>query len=273
MDRLSRRVFSEAMLLFRRTIPTPEEVRQRYQTGPWAGNYIKFKANDNANYRYLFCYLDMVADLVVERSPRRVLDLGCGSGPILRRLRERLPKTELVGLDISMQLLKEALPNPAVRGDCLALPFKDAAFDIVVNVAVSELFSDADFIEILQEAKRVTRPGGCLVIQYRNPYSFWEPYWWFYRYPYYQNAYTRARLNRLARRLSLPIEHFQGTYLAAPPVVYRNHRTFYRGLMPEWLLGIIRRLDIEMLARAFPFLCRHFIVVHNVPNRRIPRQA
>ena len=182
------------MLLLNKTIPTPSYVKERYQSDQQAENYIKFRANDNANYRYLACYMDMVADQVIARNPGRVLDLGCGSGPIVQRLEERLPHAELVGLDISRQLLRAVLPIAAVQGDAFALPFQDASFDITVCVAVSELFSDDHFVMVLQEAKRVTRAGGYLVIQYRNPCSFWEPYWWFYKYPHYQNAYTRSKL-------------------------------------------------------------------------------
>ncbi len=258
------------MLLFKKTIPTPGHVKERYQSDLHAENYIKFRANDNANYRYLASYMDMVADLVFARNPGRVLDLGCGSGPIVQGLEKRLPQAELVGLDISRQLLKAVLPIAAVQGDAFALPFKDASFDITVCVAVSELFSDDHFVKVLQEARRVTRAGGCLVIQYRNPYSFWEPYWWLNKYSFYQNAYTRSKLHRISKKMSLPIEHLQGNYLAAPPLIYRNHQAFYRDWMPEPVLELIRRLDIGFLSRLFPFLCRHFIVVHRVAGREEP---
>ncbi len=254
------------MLTSRRRIPSQEQVRARYRTGIWAENYIKFRLNDDGNYRYLFSYLDTVADLAAARHPDRVLDLGCGSGPLLRRLRDRLPHSHLVGVDLSPRLLQEVPPTAAVNGDALALPFADDSFAVIVCVAVSELFTDTDFEKVLAEARRVIRPGGTLIVLYRNPTSLWEPYWWYYRYPHYQNAYTRMSLRSLSRRADLPIEHLQGTYLAAPPLIYRNHRAFYRDWMPKRLLAVIRRLDIGVLSRLFPYLCRHFIVVHRVPE-------
>lgn len=70
----------------------------------------------------------------------RVLDVGCGTGDLLRLLAPLVAPGDAVGIDISETMISEALhrhggllPNLDFRvGDALALPFADASFDRVL---------------------------------------------------------------------------------------------------------------------------------------------
>jgi ubiquinone/menaquinone biosynthesis methyltransferase len=69
-------------------------------------------------------------------TPRdRVLDLACGTGDIL--FREAPRARYAVGLDLTHRMLQLAAAKPArgatplITGDMLALPFRNAAFDVV----------------------------------------------------------------------------------------------------------------------------------------------
>jgi SAM-dependent methyltransferase len=100
-----------------------------------------------------------------------VLDLGCGWGRHLRLL--SAAGHRVVGLDLSHALLRQVPPahdarSPAlVAGDMRRLPFHDAAFDAVINLATSlGLFlDDGDAMAALAEARRVLRPGGRLLLE------------------------------------------------------------------------------------------------------------
>jgi SAM-dependent methyltransferase len=99
----------------------------------------------------------------------RVLDLGAGYGAIANFLaRDR--GCRVVGLELSdfgCRHMMDALGVPAVRADVVRpLPFKDASFDVVFwGDNVEHLL---DPMSTLLEIKRVTRPGGRIVITCPN---------------------------------------------------------------------------------------------------------
>jgi SAM-dependent methyltransferase len=68
-----------------------------------------------------------------------------------------------VGLDRSLGMLREAASGcRPVQGDLVALPFQDAAFDRVMCNHV--LYHVSDRLAALHELRRVTRPGGRVVL-------------------------------------------------------------------------------------------------------------
>jgi ubiquinone/menaquinone biosynthesis C-methylase UbiE len=99
----------------------------------------------------------------------RVLDVGCGSGVVTRdAARLVAPGGRAVGLDTSAALLAIARERAAAEGlgelvetrvgDCRALPFDDASFDVTVAATVLAHVPDAG--QGLREMVRVTRRGG-----------------------------------------------------------------------------------------------------------------
>jgi len=98
----------------------------------------------------------------------RILDLGCGTGEITRRLAQRYPQATLVGVDILPQNLSRARRDSAAfgdrivyaGGDAFALGYADAAFDLVVCRHMSQAVPD--FAQVLAEITRVLKPGGWL---------------------------------------------------------------------------------------------------------------
>lgn len=90
----------------------------------------------------------------------RVLDVGCGNGLYLRRLREL--EVEAVGCDLSTGMLAAAAGHgPLVNGDVVALPFATAAFPVVL--APHMLYHVSDREAAAREMRRVLSPGGVCV--------------------------------------------------------------------------------------------------------------
>jgi SAM-dependent methyltransferase len=97
----------------------------------------------------------------------RVLDLACGPGLYARRFARRSPGARVFGLDLSKAMLAEARRSARaeragsmffVRGDARALPFRDAAFDVVNCGGALHLFGDLP--GALREVARVLVAGG-----------------------------------------------------------------------------------------------------------------
>jgi SAM-dependent methyltransferase len=93
---------------------------------------------------------------------RRILDVGCGVGTYMRRLREF--SSQVYGVDIDdekAQTASAGLPN-VVQAAAEGLPFAIDSFDVVIlNEVIEHVGDDA---ESIREAVRCTRPGGHVVI-------------------------------------------------------------------------------------------------------------
>ena len=95
----------------------------------------------------------------------RVLDVGCGSGPVARRIARRNPGAEVLGIDLSVGQIERAkhrgagVPNLRFRlGDAMDLALPDGGFDVVLSVASIKHWPDAR--RGLREMARVCQPGG-----------------------------------------------------------------------------------------------------------------
>ena len=95
-------------------------------------------------------------------NPEPVLDIGCGVGVYMQRFREEALRA--FGIDVEMSHLRAAARDGLPVACALAeqLPFPDATFGTVLLHEVLEHFA-CDRLA-LQEALRVTRPGGRLFI-------------------------------------------------------------------------------------------------------------
>jgi ubiquinone/menaquinone biosynthesis C-methylase UbiE len=102
-------------------------------------------------------------------SPDRVLDVGCGTGLLLRDLARRLPGADsLAGVDAAAGMVEQArakASDPRVmfeQGTAECLPFPDGAFDLVISTTSFDHWADQR--AGLAECHRVLAPGGFFVL-------------------------------------------------------------------------------------------------------------
>jgi len=116
-------------------------------------------------------YLEATTRETLRRLPMtsaaRVLDVGCGTGELLRRLRAKYPEAALAGLDPVAQMLDVAREKLSGREDLRigyadSLPWAAASFDIVVSCNMFHYITHP--VAALREMARVVRPGGALVL-------------------------------------------------------------------------------------------------------------
>ncbi len=99
---------------------------------------------------------------LVDRAPRRLLEVGGGQGELSERLQSELgAEVSFVDLSPRMVELAQARGIAAQVGDVQALPFADGTFDAVV--AAWMLYHVPDLDRGLGEIARVLRRGGALV--------------------------------------------------------------------------------------------------------------
>ncbi|WP_372457934.1 class I SAM-dependent methyltransferase [Streptantibioticus parmotrematis] len=106
-------------------------------------------------------------------SGRRILDAGCGSGPLFAALRDR--GAVMSGFDASagmVQLARRRLGDDAdLRLAELGgpLPYADDTFDDVVAALVLHYLED--WGPALAELRRVLKPGGRLIVAVEHPFA------------------------------------------------------------------------------------------------------
>ncbi len=93
------------------------------------------------------------------RTDGTLLDLGSGNGTITRRLRDRLPRAQVIGADVDPQLLA-LVPEPALLLVDGRIPLEENAVDDVLVRFVAQHLPPSDRASLWAEVLRVLRPGG-----------------------------------------------------------------------------------------------------------------
>jgi demethylmenaquinone methyltransferase / 2-methoxy-6-polyprenyl-1,4-benzoquinol methylase len=151
-------------------LPTPDAkpayVRQMFDT--IAGGYDPINRlmtfGLDQGWRRMAARL-VVAPLVGQKCPARVLDVGTGTGDFLAITRAESPDALVVGVDFSLPMMRVGVHHSGatldaggfVGGDALRLPFGDDTFDAITTGFAMRNVGDLPLA--LREMRRVARPG------------------------------------------------------------------------------------------------------------------
>lgn len=101
---------------------------------------------------------------------KSVLDLGCGSGPYVKKLFS-LGAKKVKGIDLSDELIKIAIrENPKaefVVGDARKTPYKRTEFNLVVSSLMVHYFKDLK--PLFREVARILKKNGLFVFSMHHP--------------------------------------------------------------------------------------------------------
>lgn len=135
---------------------------------PVVAEYAKAAKHYDENWAF---YVEATTRETLRRLPlaaaSRVLDVGCGTGELLRRVRANVPDAVLAGLDPVPEMLDVAREKLSGRDDLRVgyadrLPWNAGTFDVVVSCNMFHYISEP--LTALREMARVLRPTGALVL-------------------------------------------------------------------------------------------------------------
>lgn len=116
--------------------------------------------------------------------PSSILEVGCGGGLFAIKLAEKYPEAEILGIDISLQMINTAKENLQhrsiklhnIRFELLEEPelhYPDKSFDVVCATLVCHHLSDEALINFIKRASRIAKKEVILNDLHRHPIAFW----------------------------------------------------------------------------------------------------
>jgi ubiquinone/menaquinone biosynthesis C-methylase UbiE len=121
----------------------------------------------------------------IQSKPRRILDLGCGTGSTTLMLKQAFPQAEVIGLDLSPYMLvaashkakKTGLDIQWRHGKAEQTGFPDASFDLVTASLLFHETPPSITQAILQESYRLLTTGGEVLILDGNQKTLHQTDW------------------------------------------------------------------------------------------------
>jgi ubiquinone/menaquinone biosynthesis C-methylase UbiE len=160
--------------------------------------------------------------------PLRLLDVACGTGRTLHQLAVTHPALRLYGVDLSpayVRLARRRLADVAEVAlaveNAEALPFADAAFDVVTSVYLFHELPRNARRNVVREMFRVVRPGGMVVIE------------------------DSAQLSESAE-IANALHAFPGEF----------HEPFYADYLEDDLAGLLREVGFEIESARSEFVSK-----------------
>lgn len=127
---------------------------------PWNPDcYLAFKKERFAPFEDLL-------PLIRVRPWMKVVDLGCGTGELTKRLAERLPDSDVLGIDTSEEMLEKAreLERPGLRFEKRDLRDLEGQWDLVFSHATIHWVEDHH--TLIRKLFEHTAPEGQLALQF-----------------------------------------------------------------------------------------------------------
>lgn len=185
---------------------TEAQVQQQY-------NQLASRYDQRWNW-YVTNTLSFLKTWVNLSASDKVLDIACGTGEFERMVLSEKPTQQMVGVDISEEMLAIArqklhsYSNVSFQaGSASVLPFPDQSFDVIVSANAFHYFDDP--VTALAEVKRVLKTNGKVVIL-----DWCKDFWlcrvldialkWFD--PAHQQCYTQHELHNFLTLLEFNID-------------------------------------------------------------------
>jgi SAM-dependent methyltransferase len=142
-----------------------------------------------------------------------ILDAGCGSGRNMVELARHGVVTGVELSDTSVQLARERGAGEVLEGSVMDMPFDEGSFELTVSLDVIEHLEDD--VGALRELRRVTKPGGALLVTVPAYQWLWSGH---DEINHHHRRYNRRTMLAAAERAGWRLEsstHFNSLLLPA----------------------------------------------------------
>ncbi len=145
----------------------PYDINERQHFNKWSETY------EHSLSQWFFfdrVHRGVIARVPVSFTPTAVLDIGCGTGRLLRKMRTRWPSVVLFGVDLAegmvAQAIRQTSPASIYQAPAEHLPLADGSVDLVTSTVSFHHWSDQ--AQGVREAVRVLRRGGLFILADMN---------------------------------------------------------------------------------------------------------
>jgi len=192
---------------------------------------------------------------------RRGLDVGCGQGWYVARMREM--GLDVHGIDPSagqISLARRHVENPSViaEGTALRIDARDAAYDFAYCINVLHHLATVDEQRAaFSELFRVVKPGGLVFVHEINTRNLLFRFYMGYVFP------SLNCIDEGTERWLLP--HRMSTYTTAP-VVGAEYFTFMPDFVPGFILRLFRPIESALETSPLRVFSAHYMAVLQKPG-------
>ncbi|MGE0481340.1 MAG: methyltransferase [Phycisphaerae bacterium] len=155
-------------------------------------------------------------------SCRQFFEIGCGTGFVLRGVRDASPAIELSGSDIfcdAIAVARRRLPDARLMQiDARRIPF-DAEFDVIGAFDVLEHIAEDE--DVLHQMHRAVRPGGGVLITVPQHQFLWSVV---DDYSFHKRRYSRRELFDKLRRAGFRVLRMTSFVSSLLPLMWLSRR-------------------------------------------------
>jgi S-adenosylmethionine-diacylgycerolhomoserine-N-methlytransferase len=149
--------------------------------------YYRWHAHfyDATRWAFLFGRTGLLRLCAGQHRPRRILEVGCGTGKNLAELARVFPQAEIVGLDLSAEMLRKARKKIAVYGPRVSLlqrVYNDPVsgghpFDLIVFSYCLTMINPG-YADVLRLCEQDLSANGCVgVVDFHDSRFAWFRRW------------------------------------------------------------------------------------------------
>lgn len=150
-----------------------------------------------------------------------LLEVGCGTGNVLRMLEKTCSRGRVAGMDLfsdGLQFARRRVRVPLIQGDMTHPPFQPC-FDLLCMFDVLEHLPDD--VDILRSVSKLLARDGRLVLTVPSDPRLWS---YFDTASHHYRRYTRADLQEKMEQAGFEVEFISPYMFSTYPLVWLNRR-------------------------------------------------